>query len=556
MTSQPIKIVGIVVTATVVTLYKADGTTILLKQGDPVMRHVVDDIIPAIKANGFAEYRPETIEVKRNPYAEYEEQSGFVKFFSVARKKLAAFFNTKEEETKPVTEEPIAPCTIGVITPSKPSLTTVEPVLGIVPKANEPDEPDVAPVEEKVTMDELMQSAVSVSDIAEFDSKSFVKPIDLNATSHEINRYERQREEEENVLIAKVGDTIIPEADRLLAQVTHSVDKGSTVGMDNLVRRLGAIINSRQHTVQDVLRFIQRADLGISDNGDIIVYKALQRSQKLHIDIAQNELTQQIFDGHNIYVDRHSNRVNQRVGMLVTVAENYVDTSRSIECAQGLHVARRAYLREFKCDTCVMCVVRPEDFIAVPYKDYNKVRVSAYHVISELSQEEYELLLNNQSIAKTRTGQEKLDKAMRNCYPAPVCKVVINGSNGTKLDYSWLTNTTVKPPMQEVEEPVNFIPAMEDSLEAIDTATRPAKVVQPDDVGNAPVKEEKPAKPKSPAQPPKAKSAKGSAIKDILAGKSPATLTDNDKEALRAIKRKQKKSWKVLGVSEAFQAVL
>lgn len=556
MTNQPVKIVGVVVTATVVTLYKEDGSCLFLQQGDPAMRHVANDLIPAIKAKGFGMYAPTAS--TRNPYAEYEQQSGLVKFFSVAKKKLAAFFTSQEEELAQSPTEPVEPCKIGIITNS-------------VSKVAVETKPTTS---EKVTMDDLMASAVSVNDAREFDSNQFVEPIDLNASSYAINNYERDRARKDKVLIATIGDTVIPEADRLLAQVTHSLDKGTTVGMDNLIRRLGAIISKRQHTVADVLKFIQRADLGISDNGDIIVYKALNISRNIHTDLVDDSTVRDIFSSNTVYVDKHSGRVNQCVGMLVCVDDNYVNESRNVECAQGLHVARRAYLKEFQCHTCVVCAVRPEDFIAVPHADYNKVRVSAYHILAELPKVEYDLLMGNQSIAKTSTGKAILDKAMRNAYPEPSCKVIITKAKGTGLIYSWLSKDKLptKPPVQEEAESVSYTPAVDDSLANANLSAipEPAKVVNPQDLGNSPTKEEVPTtdpKPKvntkAPKKPTKVSTkstkepkSKGSAIKTILEGKSPSDLTEADKEALWALKRKKKKSWQVLGVSEDFQKVL
>lgn len=555
MTNQSVKIVGVVVTATVVTLYKEDGSCLFLKQGDPAMRHVATDLIPAIKAKGFGMYAPTAI--TRNPYAEYEQQSGLVKFFSVAKKKLAAFFSSQEEELVSPTE-PVEPCKIGIITHS---------VSGVAVETK-------PTISTKVTMDDLMASAVSVNDTGEFDSSQFVEPIDLNASSYAINDYEKARARKDKVLIATVGDTVIPEADRLLAQVTHSLDKGNTVGMDNLIRRLSAIVSKRQHTVTDVLKFIQRADLGISDNGDVIVYKALNIHKNVHTDLANESTVIDIFNGNTIYVDKHSGRVNQRVGMLVCVGDNYVDESRHVECAQGLHVARRAYLKEFECDACVVCAVRPEDFIAVPHADYNKVRVSAYHILAELPNAEYRLLMSNRSIANTATGKAILDKAMRNAYPEPSCKVTITKAKGGGLIYSWLGKDKLpaKPPVQEEVESVSYTPAVEDSLANanLSAITEPAKVVNPQDLGNSPTKEEVPTtdpKPKvntkAPKKPTKVSTkstkepkSKGSTVKTILEGKSPSDLTEADKEALWALKRKKKKSWQVLGVAEDFQKVL
>ena len=82
-------------------LYKPDGEVITLNQGDSRIRPILDQAVPQINRQGYADISLEEM-VSVNSYTEFEEKSnGVVKFFRVAKSKLAGLFKSKKEAPLP-----------------------------------------------------------------------------------------------------------------------------------------------------------------------------------------------------------------------------------------------------------------------------------------------------------------------------------------------------------------------------------------------------------------------------------------------------------------------
>jgi hypothetical protein len=111
-----------------------------------------------------------------------------------------------------------------------------------------------------------------------------------------------------------------------------------------------------------------------------------------------------------------------------------VDHNRRNECSNGLHVARRGYIRSFNGNVCVLAKVRPEDVIAVPDYDANKMRVCGYHIIAELTPEQFQAVERNQGIDTAPGGAELLAKAMSGDHIGITQRVKINGGMGQNLE--------------------------------------------------------------------------------------------------------------------------
>lgn len=358
--NYPIKIVGCVVDVHNLTLYKADGDTIVIPQGDPRVKDLVAKLVPAMdsrKAQTERFYMLQAEDMQdKNHFAEAEKKMrGTVRFFKMLKSKA------KELLEKFI--EPVEPMELGdkcehVKVPPKP----IHVINGVAQDQDEPVVLETEPAKPKLPPAEERPLTKSESAVAEIMAAA--KP----ASSRDFSIPDVEGEEETTVLAVLADNTIIPGCEALVNQA-QAVSEGisSGTGMENFMRRAGMI--KRGHSVEDLLKFIQKGELPIADDGSVLVYKLLNRTKN---------------EGE--YVDCHSKRVFQRVGSRVHMAESMVDARRSQDCSNGLHVARRDYLRTFGGDVCVLAKLAPEDVIAVPQYDARKLRAKGYHIIAELTE--------------------------------------------------------------------------------------------------------------------------------------------------------------------------
>jgi hypothetical protein len=497
-----VKLIGAVVDTHRITLYKEDGTSLSFKQGTELVPLIVEKVIPEIQQNGYfiGDLTPPSEE---NQYKKYEEKSKVVKFFSIAKKKLAEIFSS----TPTVAE----PTEVGTT-----EFTVQKPDSGL---------------------DEVMKHAVSASDDSFDITKHVAKEVSMTEDNH-IN----DQEDKEDTIVALVDGKLIPDAQRLSNYVKASNNLGSQEGLDNMLKRLATVVDERRHSVEDLMVFLERAELPISNDGRIIVYKALNTR-----------------DG--VFVDAHTGRVKQEIGSLVETPIANVDPDRRRDCSNGLHLARRGYLSSFRCDTCVICYLDPVDVIAVPEGTGSKIRVTKYHILEELTPEMYSVLKSDKPITTASGGTEILGKAINNLYPAPSKHTLIKGSRGTDIVYSDLTDAPVNPLAS------NTSTSKAVTLEDVSSASNKELVTDPKSIEDTAKKPKAVTKPKkkvakkSPSKTTKAKKAPKKPttrdqIHSVLKGKKPTELSQKDIDLVVAIKKKAKKGWSVLGVSEDFVKVL
>lgn len=384
MQTNTIRILAAVVDTSHLTLYKEDGNTLVIPQGDARIRPILDVAVPLLVKQGWAEIDLETVN-QPSEYAKFEEaSSGAVKLFRIAKNKLKGLFGKKEEAFV----EPVAPMIAGCI-PAKAHPEPVESAVSVV--------------------EEILQHAIPVAS-PEFTEEHI--PKQGNVVEESGNTIKAHgTDDAADTIIAVVEGKIIPGMEKIKTQFSRSAALGSTQGMENFLRRMGSVINERKHSVEDLLKFMERGDLPVADDGCILIYKVLNRR-----------------DGK--YVDCHSNRVEQWVGAYVCMDPSLVDHNRNNECSNGLHVARRGYVREFRGDVCVLAKVAPEDVIAVPTYDANKMRVCGYHIIAELTPIQHNLVRQNKAISVDPEGQILLGKAMAGQHIGKTHEVRITGHKG------------------------------------------------------------------------------------------------------------------------------
>lgn len=328
-------------------LYKEDGSEYTIPQGDPRVKTILDICLAARNFDGTLRVEVDVSET--NHYAEYEKKSGgLVKLFRVAKSKVAEFFGKTEEKAP----EPIAPIVLGKV-PGRGTPTMTAQVTRKAPTA------EAQATKLASAVDEIITHAVPVS------SPDFKAPEAMP----EAKKYQTVPDTQQgDTIIAVVDGQVIAGVEKLKNQISHAALKDSK-GFDAFMSRISKVIGKRRHSVEDLLKFLEKGDLPIADDGSIVAYKRLKTS------------------GSKI-VDVHSGKVFQDVGSFVHMDEAMVDHNRAQDCSHGLHIARRGYLKGFSGNVTVICKINPEDVIAVPQYDANKVRVCGYHIVAKLTTEQ------------------------------------------------------------------------------------------------------------------------------------------------------------------------
>lgn len=124
-------------------------------------------------------------------------------------------------------------------------------------------------------------------------------------------------------------------------------------------------LNPSKNSVAQLYTFIEKNNVPITELGDLLLEKGVK----------------QLADGS--LVDDYTSKLDNSIGMIVTMKrENVVDDPQQT-CSAGLHVAPPDYVREWYGQKVVVIVsVNPQDVVSVPI-DYNnrKMRVCRYQVI-------------------------------------------------------------------------------------------------------------------------------------------------------------------------------
>lgn len=483
-----LRIVAAVVDTRQMTLYKEDGSTITIPQGDSRIRRIVDEATPQILKQGWADIDVSDDSV--NSYRQFEEKtSGMVRLFRIAKKKLESIFKSEPDIVDSMQ-------------------------LGELPQKEDVQKALSA-------MDEVIKHAQPVSH-PEFNELGVAKQnkiVEKDGATPNKNPEDNST----HTMVAVVGNKVIPGVEKIKNQFDRASRLGSTEGVENFLKRISAFIDQRRHSVEDLLKFMERGDLPIADDGSIVIYKILRRK-----------------DGH--YVDCHTQQVPQKLGSLVCMSPDLVDPNRRNECSNGLHVARRGYISQFHGDVCVIAKVHPEDVIAVPEYDANKMRVCGYHILFELSQDDYSKLKANRPITDTRDGQILLGRALRGDHPPPIEEVRIGGHRGTNIKVTALSKTGTKGTSTTVEITASAL-TDDPQAESLDSPVDAAQVSKQVEQDRA--KAPQPVQNAAPSRKERARTL----FHEILG----ASTSDEEKRLaalLVAHKRASKSSWSTLGITD------
>ena len=235
---------------------------------------------------------------------------------------------------------------------------------------------------------------------------------------------------EDEVVVAVTNNGVIPGVENLHRHLRQSAKLKDYKGFTKFLERLAPVIKDRLHSVEDLMKFMETAELPIADDGSILFLKRLKYKGTE--------------DGKRVFVDCHSGNIRQWVGCKVQVRENLVDPDRRRDCSNGLHVASMSYIRNFGGDVTILGKVAPEDVFAVPEYNTNKMRVAAYHIIAELPEEERCNVNNGIYLSKTEVGKKLLNDAIVGNHSSPTTLVMVGGHCGTNLKYTNLSSGSVE----------------------------------------------------------------------------------------------------------------
>ena len=410
-------VIAAVVDTQCLTLYTPEGDMHVLLQGDPRVPIIVKKLQPVLTGPDTSmeidldDMNPMAVakepEVKQesalNQFAEFEKQSGVVRFFKVAKKALKNFFSAKDPEPeKPV--EIIAPMEMGEVKTFSLAKTMIEVEQAADKDHTVDSDPEVEPI-----------TAAPMSAIDEVMANAKAIP----ASSEDFAMTRSEEETHDVVAVVEKADGsvgLVPHAHKLATQVAHATKTGNSKGMNALLKRLAEMPTSRTHSVEDLLKFLERGDLPITDDGRIVFYKILRKKT-----------------GKFGYVDCHSGNVQQGPNVEVRMAESLVDPNRRNECSNGLHVARRQYLSSFSGDVCFLGSLAPEDVVAVPDYDANKMRVCAYQLHFLLSAEDFQHVKADRPFTADMEIAKKLAIILAGNQPPITHLVTIGSRNGGGL---------------------------------------------------------------------------------------------------------------------------
>ena len=536
--NQPrlIKVVAALVTAQNVTIYDSEGNDYIYVQGDPMIPVLAEEVFPELRVKGevyFNLNRNAQVESKGVSIEEYEKKSGVARFFSVTKKALASLFGKESSDDAPVElKEEI----IGDIKQAP---------INAAAKASEGTQtvPNVNALASAEEVSELLSEA---SEVVHLETP---KSIHMSDTAWDEKT--KVREEANTTVIAVVetekGVAIIPNADALASQIAHGVKTHNTKGVDRLMQRLAAMTTKPNHSVQDVLAFVEKADLPLTNDGDIIIYKRVNKCPS-NTKIEGITLPEQVFK------DCHSGNVKQWAGCEVVVDKELVDLDRKKDCSNGLHVCTRTYLSTFHGSDVLLGLLSPEDILAVPERNVSKVRTYRYRLLDVLDAESAKYVLSRTpSTTMPDSLALMLNKAIKGLYPKATHKVTIGGHNGSNTTYTAIAPKndavvkTVEPPMQNT---TSLSPEVKKNVE-LEAASRginevkKAPSLKVETVEDAAKKDAKASKPSNRDE-----------VKALLAGHTPSNLPLASSVRIMEIKKRTKKSFEFLGVSGDFVKVI
>ena len=163
--------------------------------------------------------------------------------------------------------------------------------------------------------------------------------------------------------------------------------EGKTLDFKPLVNFLEkASTNPSLKSVDDLYRWIDKGDLVIDPDGDIVAYKAVR--------VDENGISTSISQGPAFVNGEEVNGyVPNKPGTVVSMARSLVVDDPHVGCSVGLHAGTYAYARQFQKwnsryhTRLILVKINPRDVVSVPFDESDqKMRVARYTVLSEIEE--------------------------------------------------------------------------------------------------------------------------------------------------------------------------
>ncbi|ACL81388.1 N4 RIIB-like protein [Sulfitobacter phage EE36phi1] len=188
-------------------------------------------------------------------------------------------------------------------------------------------------------------------------------------------------------------EVVIPNVENL-EKHAHRAATENSPAVRNFLRRLAPVVESRLHSAEDLMQFIKRSELPLTNDGLIIGYKKVNQK------------------ANGMFVDVHSGQIEQQVGSHVWMDVDAVDPSRNRSCSHGLHVANLGYLSGFGGSHTLIVLVDPANFIAVPHGETDKCRVCAYDVIGVMTAQAHKMVDSGSFVTSEQTFKSVIADAV------------------------------------------------------------------------------------------------------------------------------------------------
>lgn len=579
-----VTVIAVSVDSANIVLYAQDGGTILIQQGDPRVTGIMEAVKEPLSRNEAVEISLAMPGVEQTQFAEAEKQTkGLIRFFRVAKETIKGWFDGESPDSWEAPKSAyVQPTVLGTIPGTEPeyfditlvssgeivaTVKAIRTLLGSTLQAASDIRKGDLP---RVLCTGVSASLVQEAKISFADAGAMIQVTPSKGTEANFRAYEdgkavtqvvapkvKTNEEklaeanarmdilegkgvtpadpsfhdkldpETETVVAVVGNTVIPDAHKLSKQLDVAVKLKDFTGFTAFVDRVSKIIDKRGHSVEDLMKFMEKADLPIADDGCIVIYKRLKPI------------------GKDIFVDVHSGKVKQKVGSLVFMDEKLVDPNRRQDCSNGLHVATLGYLSNFSGDVTIIGKVKPEDVIAVPQYDATKMRVCAYHIVGKLTDAQRDIVNRGGKLSDAPGGLEVLNAVLRGKHIGVTQTVQIGGQKGTNL--------TIK----DLDTPVEVDEVTQADLK--NTNITITESGEPEPEPSAPVKATDIKPVSTPIETKPVKETKAQAAQRLYGDfKSASTSSGAGNVALElvALKKASKKSWIALGLSESIGGVI
>lgn len=253
-----------------------------------------------------------------------------------------------------------------------------------------------------------------------------------------------------SVAVQHEGETVVIPKVEKLERHANRANAEQSPAVRNFLRRLAPVAKDRLHSAEDLMDFIERSDLPLTNDGLIIGYKKVNQK------------------ANGMFVDVHSGQIEQQVGSHVWMDVTAVDPDRNRSCSHGLHVANLGYLKGFGGSHTLIVLVDPANFIAVPHNETNKARVCAYDVIGVMTASAHKMVDSGAFVTGEQTFKSVIQDAVMGRAIKPFEAVQV----GTKKVLSRVAIKGREIPAVALEEAK---PDIQPSGESLNTDVIPAK---------------------------------------------------------------------------------